>query len=512
MNQLIEVIFKLNSPLSLSQLKELNNFHLQKLNTKKNPFEIYSDIFNFFDSTFIFESLSGPKELAETSIIGFSPSFTVECNSTNFIICNRNKKIVKILKVKEPLSQLRSILPKIYPPDINYRYIGGAVGYISYEAIRFWERLPAPKKKILNFPLLEFGIFTDGILYDHQENQPYYFHTGTESQIEDINKILNRDSYQFNTKTDLKNKKSNHEQIFNFSHIRCSVPQRNLSKSEFIKMVKKAQRYIYDGDIFQVVLSKNFKFSIEGNLLNVYSSLRKLNPSPYMYLFKINKRCIIGSSPEMLLRVTGKVIETFPIAGTRPIGKNEEETTKLGEDLLKDEKELAEHTMLVDLARNDVGRVSDYGTVKVKSLMAIKRFSHVQHIVSHIVGHLSDNFDIFDALKALFPAGTVSGAPKVRAMEIINELEKERREPYAGALGYFSFNGCCDFAITIRSIFIHGKQGYVQSGAGIVMDSIPVNEWEETERKADAMISVLKNINNHKREIRSSKNRAKSLK
>jgi anthranilate synthase component 1 len=203
----------------------------------------------------------------------------------------------------------------------------------------------------------------------------------------------------------------------------------------------------------------------------------------------------------MLLRVTGKVIETFPIAGTRPIGKNEEQTTKLGEDLLKDEKELAEHTMLVDLARNDVGRVSDYGTVKVKSLMAIKRFSHVQHIVSHVVGHLSDNFDIFDALKALFPAGTVSGAPKVRAMEIINELEKERREPYAGALGYFSFNGCCDFAITIRSIFIHGKQGYVQSGAGIVMDSIPLNEWEETERKADAMISVLKNINNHKREI-----------
>jgi anthranilate synthase component 1 len=277
-------------------------------------------------------------------------------------------------------------------------------------------------------------------------------------------------------------------------------------------MVKKAQRYIYDGDIFQVVLSKNFKFNIEGNPLNVYSSLRKLNPSPYMYLYKIGKRCIIGSSPEMLLRVTGKVIETFPIAGTRPIGKNEEETTKLGEDLLKDEKELAEHTMLVDLARNDVGRVSDYGTVKVKSLMAIKRFSHVQHIVSHVVGDLSNNFDVFDALKALFPAGTVSGAPKVRAMEIINELEKERREPYAGALGYFSFNGCCDFAITIRSIFIHGKQGYIQSGAGIVMDSIPLNEWEETERKADAMISVLKNTNNHKRKVSSSKNKIKSLK
>ena len=486
----------MNTPLSISQLKRLNNFHIQKLNTKKNQFQIYSDIFYFYDSTFIFESLSGPKELSETSIIGFSPSFTIKCNSKNLIIFNKNKKKVKTLKVKEPLSQLRSILPKITLHDFNYRYIGGAVGYISYEAISFWERLPAPKKKILNFPLFEFGIYTDGILYDHKENQAYYFHTGVESQIDEINKILNNDGHPFNANTKLNGKHSHHNENLKLKNIKCSVPQRNLSKAEFIKMVKKAQSYIYDGDIYQVVLSKNFKFTIEGNLLQVYSSLRRINPSPYMYLFKIDKRCIIGSSPEMLLRVTGKVIETFPIAGTRPIGENEEETTKLGENLLKDEKELAEHTMLVDLARNDVGRVSDYGTVKVKSLMAIKRFSHVQHIVSHVVGHLSDNFDVFDALKALFPAGTVSGAPKVRAMEIINELEKERREPYAGALGYFSFNGCCDFAITIRSIFIQGKDGYVQSGAGIVMDSIPSNEWEETERKADAMISVLKNKKN----------------
>jgi len=499
-----EVISRLNNSLSISQLKRLDNFHLHKLNTTKNQFEIYSDIFNFFDSTFIFESLSGPEELAETSIIGFNPSFTVKCNSKNLIICNRNKKIVKILKVREPLSQLRSILPKILLSHNKYRFIGGAVGYISYEAIRFWENLPAPKKKILNFPLFEFGIFTDGILYDHKQNQSYYFHNGTESQIEKLNKILNSNTHTLDN-NELKNKNSYLELELNASHVRCSVPQRNLTKTEFIKMVRKAQRYIYDGDIFQVVLSKNFKFNIEGNLLRVYSSLRKLNPSPYMYLFKINKRCIIGSSPEMLLRVTGKVIETFPIAGTRPIGQDEEETTKLGESLLKDEKELAEHTMLVDLARNDVGHVSDYGSVNVKSLMEVKRFSHVQHIVSHVVGNLSDNFDVFDALKSLFPAGTVSGAPKVRAMEIINELEKERREPYAGALGYFSFNGCCDFAITIRSIFIHGKKGYIQSGAGIVMDSIPSNEWEETERKAEAMMSVLKDIKNHthKRKISS---------
>ena len=485
----------MNTFMSLSKLKKLDNFHLEKLNSNKNQFNIFLNIYGFFNTCFIFESLSGPKELAETSIIGFDPPLTIQCNSKNFILLNKKQKIIKVSKVTEPLTQLRSILPKITQTHINYRYIGGAVGYVSYEAIRFWEKLPKLKKKILNFPLMEFGIYTDGILYDHKENQPYYFYTGKESRLEEINKIINSDSDHLNN-INTNNTLNKKIKLPKTEKITCSIPKRNLTQTEFIKMVKKAQHYIYEGDIFQVVLSKNFKFNIEGNLLQVYSSLRELNPSPYMYLFKMNERCIIGSSPEMLLRVTGKVIETFPIAGTRPIGKDEQETNRLAESLLKDEKELAEHTMLVDLARNDIGRVSDSGTVSVKSLMAIKRFSHVQHIVSHVIGHLSDKFDVYDALKALFPAGTVSGAPKVRAMEIINELEKERREPYAGALGYFSFNGCCDFAITIRSIFINGKKGYIQSGAGIVMDSIPISEWKETERKTEAMILVLKNIKN----------------
>ena len=480
----------MHTSMSISKLKKLDNFNLEKLNSNKNQFKIFSKIYEYFDTCFIFESLSGPKELAETSIIGFDPSFTIQCNSKNFIILNKKKKIVKVSKVTDPLSQLRSIIPKITQSDISYRYIGGAVGYVSYEAVRFWEKLPKPKKKILSFPLIEFGIYTDGILYNHKENQPYYFYTDKGSRLKEIKKIINNESDAF-TKTN--NIIRSNLKLPKTKQITCSMPQRNLTQTEFIKMVKKAQNYIYEGDIFQVVLSKNFKFDIEGNLLQLYSFLRDLNPSPYMYLYKINKRCIIGSSPEMLLRVTGKVIETFPIAGTRPIGKDEKETNRLAKSLLKDEKELAEHTMLVDLARNDVGRVSDSGTVNVKSLMAIKRFSHVQHIVSHVVGQLSDEFDVYDALKALFPAGTVSGAPKVRSMEIINELEKERREPYAGALGYFSFNGSCDFAITIRSIFINGKKGYIQSGAGIVMDSNPISEWEETERKAEAMISVLKN-------------------
>ena len=226
--------------------------------------------------------------------------------------------------------------------------------------------------------------------------------------------------------------------------------------------------------------------------MKVYEKLRALNPSPYLYHMKMDQKTIIGASPEMLIRVTGDQVETFPIAGTRKITEDEEKNDEMQKELISDEKELAEHTMLVDLGRNDIGRVCDYGTVHVKSLMQVKRFSHVQHMVTHVVGKLSKNFDMYDAFKAVFPAGTVSGAPKVRAMEIIDELEPESRGPYAGAVGYFSFNGCCDFAIAIRSIFADDKSGFVQAGAGIVFDSIAKNELNDTEHKANAMITALK--------------------
>jgi len=206
----------------------------------------------------------------------------------------------------------------------------------------------------------------------------------------------------------------------------------------------------------------------------------------------MNEKTVIGSSPEMLLRVTDDQVETFPIAGTRKITTDKIKNEEMRQELINDEKELAEHTMLVDLGRNDVGRVCEYGTVHVKELMEVKKFSHVQHMVTHVVGKLSKNYDMYDAFRAVFPAGTVSGAPKVRAMEIIDELEPESRGPYAGAVGYFSFNGCCDFAIAIRSIFVNGKSGFVQAGAGIVFDSISENELKETEHKANAMLTALK--------------------
>lgn len=455
----------------------LEGIKITKLATGYDQFALFKKLYSAYDRVFILESLVGPKELSETSVIGFDPEFLVSCDSRTFAVTDRKGRIIKKEKVDEPLAQLRRLVPRI--KEDRFRYVGGAVGYISYDAVRFWERLPAKKRrKSSGFPMMEFGIYTDGILYNHKEGQAYYFHVGDSSGRSRLAEIEQK----------LQERDPGPSSLF--SH---TAPARNMTKGEFVRAVKRAKKYVYDGDIFQVVLAKSMRMKVSGDLLRFYEALREVNPSPYMYLMKTGKsRCIIGSSPEMLIRVTGDYVETFPIAGTRPIVQDEAKNEQMRRDLLEDEKELAEHTMLVDLARNDVGRVCDFGTVKVDELMTVKRFSHVQHIVSHVTGRLQKSYDSYDALRAVFPAGTVSGAPKVRAMEIIDELEPDMRGPYAGALGYFSFNGSCDFAITIRSLFVNGADAYVQSGAGIVMDSDPEKEWEETEHKANAVLSALK--------------------
>ena len=256
--------------------------------------------------------------------------------------------------------------------------------------------------------------------------------------------------------------------------------------------MEKAKEYVVSGDIFQVVLSKRYEFRVKGDLIAFYRSLREINPSPYMYFFKAGDRQIVGSSPEMLVRVDNRVVETFPIAGTRPCVENQGENRRLAKELLADPKERAEHVMLVDLARNDVGKIAKFGSVHVPEFMKVHRYSHVQHIVSQVVGDLKENCECYDALRAVFPAGTVSGAPKVRAMEIIEELEPTRRGPYAGAVGYFSYNGNADFAITIRTLFADKDKAYIQVGAGIVADSVPEREWFETDHKAEALMKALK--------------------
>ena len=425
-------------------------------------FEIYNKISRNYEYSFLFESLTGPEELSETSIMGFDPEFVVKGYYDKVTIQGRDGSIETIV-TDEPLVVIKNLVKKT--DDQTYRYLGGAVGVINYDAIRLWEKMP--KRHNTTEPIMEFGIYNDGILFDNKQKKSLYFY------------------YEENRVDEIKTS----EPIFD--DFKMSKISTNLDKDEFSKIVESAKKYIYDGDVFQVVLSRKFSFEAHGDYLKVYEKLRSLNPSPYLYHLKMGKKIIIGSSPEMLLRVTNDQVETFPIAGTRKISDDETKNEKLRQELVSDEKELAEHTMLVDLGRNDIGKVCDYGTVRVNKLMEVKQFSHVQHMVTHVVGKLNKNYDMYDAFKAVFPAGTVSGAPKVRAMEIIDELEPESRGPYAGAVGYFSFNGCCDFAIAIRSIFADDNSGFVQAGAGIVFDSISDNELKETEHKANAMITAL---------------------
>ena len=440
-----------------------NNPKVIPLELTGTQFEIYNKFSRSYSHSFLFESLTGPEELAETSIMGFDPSIIVKGYQDKVILNYKDGK-QKTINTDDPLTIIKELLEKI--SDQSYRYLGGAVGVINYDAVALWEKVPQTHK--IEQPLMEFGIYEDGILYDNKLKKSFYFYYD-ENRIDEI-------------------KLSDNE----FSDFRISEISVNLDESKFIKIVEQAKKYIHDGDIFQVVLSRRFNFEAEGDYMKVYKILRSMNPSPYLYHMKMNNKTIIGASPEMLIRVTGDVIETFPIAGTRKITNDETKNEQLKQEMLNDEKELAEHTMLVDLGRNDIGRVCKYGSVHVEELMEVKRFSHVQHMVTHVVGNLDEKYDMYDAFKAVFPAGTVSGAPKVRAMEIIDEQEPHSRGPYAGAVGYFSFNGCCDFAIAIRSIFFDGKKGFVQAGAGIVFDSIAKNELKETEHKADAMILALK--------------------
>jgi anthranilate synthase component 1 len=380
--------------------------------------------------------------------------------------------------VTDPLSAIQQALKSQVLLNKEFRFIGGAVGYISYDVVRYWEKLPLKTRDDTGFPDVQMGVFDDGIVFDHKEKTAYYYFLG-EDRFDEIARL---------------GTKSGNSETLSFSQ-----PKVNITKEYFEHAVEKAKEYVRQGDIFQVVLSKRYDFRVQGDLIAFYRSLRAINPSPYMYFFKSGDRQIVGSSPEMLVRVENRTVETFPIAGTRPVADNPAENKRLAQDLLSDPKERAEHVMLVDLARNDVGKIAAYGSVRVPEFMQVHKYSHVQHIVSRVMGNLREGCQSYDALKAVFPAGTVSGAPKPRAMEIIEELEPARRGPYAGAVGYFSYNGNADFAITIRTLFADKEKAHIQAGAGIVADSVPEREWLETENKTEALMKALEVAGGKKR-------------
>ncbi|MCX8151248.1 MAG: anthranilate synthase component I [Candidatus Bathyarchaeota archaeon] len=435
-----------------------------------SPLEVFYALYKRYSTLYLLESIEGPKKLAQYSFIGFDPKITIQIKNGISVTRNERTGEETTEKVTNPLSTIQYLIQQRVTANKNFRFVGGAVGYISYDAIRYWEKLPNIATDDLGFPDIEMGLFDDGLVFDHKQKRAYYYYYN-ESRLSEVMQLTKK--------------------VVSPGELAFTQPKTNTTKEHFEKAVHTAKDYVKQGDVFQVVLSKRYDLHFRGDLTAFYSSLRTINPSPYMYFFKSGTRQIVGASPEMLVRTENRMVETFPIAGTRPCTTNYIKNKRLARELLADPKERAEHVMLVDLGRNDVGKVAKYGSVRVPEFMQIHRYSHVQHIVSRVVGDLRDDQESYDALRAVFPAGTVSGAPKVRAMEIIEELEPTRRGPYAGAVGYFSYNGNSDFAITIRTLFAEKNKAHIQAGAGIVADSVPENEWAETEHKARALLKAL---------------------
>ena len=442
---------------------------VKRLPVDCSPTELFLRIQEQYEYAYLLESMTGPKKLAQFSFIGFMPRLVVTAKDGNVTLQTTESNETIRIDTEDPIEVVEAVLGKKILQK-RFRFMGGAVGYVSYDAVRHWERLPDIAVDDLRFPDLQMGLYDDGVIFDHIHGETYYYHKD-EDHSGEVTELAKR-----------------HHDPGGLSFTR---PKLNITKDRYEESVERAKEYITSGDIFQVVLSKRYGFKAEGDLTEFYLALRRINPSPYMYFLKMGERRIIGSSPEMLVRVEGSAVETYPIAGTRPRVEDPVKNRALADELLSDPKERAEHVMLVDLGRNDIGKVSRFGSVHVPEFMEVHQYSHVQHIVSRVVGELREDCDCYDALRAVFPAGTVSGAPKVRAMEIIEESEPTRRGPYAGAVGYFSYNGNADFAITIRTLVADGDMCFIQAGGGIVADSIPEREWFETEHKAQALFKAL---------------------
>ena len=444
--------------------------------------------------SFLLESVEGGEKWARYCFLGFDPSIIISIKG-NEVVVEKNGQAKSILITKgNPLAGLKDILARYQPVDVEGlpRFSGGAVGFVSYDMVRSFEDLPEDTMDDLQVPDARFVITDTLLIFDNVAQTIKIVsnaHVDNENIEESYNQaVKNIDAIEKKLRTslpvDINNESS--PKIDSLDRI-----ESNFEKEHFLDAVQKIKDYILEGDVIQVVLAQRLKFNISKDPFAIYRALRSINPSPYMYYLKFGDLKIVGSSPEILVRLEDEKIEVRPIAGTRKRGKSEEEDKALENDLLNDEKELAEHIMLVDLGRNDVGRVAKTNSVSVNEKFTIERYSHVMHIVSNVQGKLKKGLDGYDVLAATFPAGTLSGAPKVRAMEIIEEMEPTRRGLYGGAVGYISFNGNMDTAIAIRTLLIKNNIAYLGVGAGIVADSVPENEFEETMNKGKALLKAI---------------------
>lgn len=450
------------------------------------------------DYSYLLESVEGEERIARYSFLGCEPSLVFTSKGRNIeIIKSTSKK--RYRTEGDPISEIKKLLGRYKFVNIEGlpRFCGGMVGYIGYDMVRFFEDIPDENPDKLKFPDSLFMLTDTILIFDHIDHvikivANVYVKEGISQKkisraYDEALKKIDRIIKRFRRPLAMKDKRKTRK--------RPEAFKSNYTRKQFSGMVKRAKEYIRSGDIIQVVLSQRLKKKLSGkNHFDIYRSLRSLNPSPYMFYLKFGKLGLIGSSPEIMVRCEEGKVEVRPIAGTRPRGQDSVSDDMLSKELLADPKERAEHIMLVDLGRNDVGRVCEYRTVNVNDLMIIEKYSHVMHIVSDISGRLKEGMDQFDVMRATFPAGTVTGAPKVRAMEIIDSLEKTKRGPYAGCVGYFSFSGNLDSCITIRTIMIKDNTAYVQAGAGIVADSKPEKEYEETLNKAAALIKAIDNV------------------
>ncbi|MBD1134451.1 anthranilate synthase component I [Pelagibacterales bacterium SAG-MED48] len=458
----------------------------------KNDGEVLNLIDNFLiaKNSFIFESVEKGKIKGRYTIFGKNPDKIWEFNNNNSFLIKNNKKI----KLKERPDQLiENIIEefKFETPKKLPKICSLISGYFSYDSIRYIEKIPNNCKNDLNLPDVRLLRPKTLVIYDNLKKEIFYIiNIFNDEKIKDYQKKYDEIKEELLNILIQSSTKSLNSSI---NHVAKNIKVKsNTPKNKFIKMVNKAKDYIKLGDIFQVVLSQRFEAKLSKKPLEIYKKLRITNPSPFMFFFNFDDFQIIGASPEILVRLRDGKITVRPIAGTRPRGKTVKEDLFYEKDLLKDKKELSEHLMLLDLGRNDAGKVSKINSVKVTESFIIERYSHVMHIVSNVVGEYNKKFSKFKSLLAGFPAGTVSGAPKIRAMEIIDELETTKRKVYAGGIGYFSANGEFDTCIALRTAVAKNNKFYVQAGAGIVADSKPINEYEETVNKAKALINALR--------------------
>jgi len=457
----------------------------------KNDQEVLNLIDNFLveKNSFIFESVEKGKIKGRYTIFGKNPDKIWEFNNRNsYLTTNNVKKKIK----GEPEKIIEKIIEEFkFKTPVGLPPICSLLsGYFSYDSIRYIEKIPNKCIDDLNLPDVRLLRPRTLIIHDNLKKKIFYI-----VNIYNGEKISNYKRKYFEIENEINNLLIQASRIKGNSNSNAKINikvKSNTSKNKFLRMINKAKKYIKIGDIFQVVLSQRFEANLSKTPLEIYKKLRITNPSPFMYFFNFEDFQIIGASPEILVRLRDNKITVRPIAGTRPRGKNLKEDNFFAKDLLKDKKELSEHLMLLDLGRNDAGKVSKIGTVKVTESFIIEKYSHVMHIVSNVMGVYNKKFSKFKSLLAGFPAGTVSGAPKIRAMEIIDELEKTKRKVYAGGIGYFSANGEFDTCIALRTAVAKNKKFYVQAGAGIVADSNPIKEYEETVNKAKALMNALR--------------------